>query len=194
MSAVLNVVQGFYYLTDIGRAPSPDRSADSEEEYGYGSGLLYLDGMGIVVLTGTRFGPIKLGVDVHEREPDLSLAGWSEVVEVSRNAWSGAVAPLEPFVGEQPDLPVLRLAPGSWYRARVHARGRDEARLQGGSYERLRAGIVEPAEEHLVQLWPAPRAPEVRHKLMDQEGEIRRRQEAEIARAKAARGEGGPAS
>ncbi|MEU6413807.1 hypothetical protein [Microbispora sp. NPDC046933] len=48
--------------------------------------------------------------------------------------------------------------PGS-YRLRVHARGRD--------MEWRELAPSEPGEEHLIQIWPAPPADEVIHKLED---------------------------
>lgn len=171
MGSVVAVEQGQYWLTE----ENWDETAQFESISGYGNGLLAFHGHTLVVSTGTYWAPLELTVEISDDEPALRLEEWDEVVEVSNITTTGSVAVKELFGDVRHDLPMLGVAPNTWYRARVHARGRDEADLKERYYEE----IVEPVEKHLVQLWPAPRAEEIRHKLTDQYGEVMRAQEAE---------------
>ncbi|GGR45911.1 hypothetical protein GCM10010219_59390 [Streptomyces netropsis] len=54
-----------------------------------------------------------------------------------------------------------------WWRMRFHARGRDD------SLDNPVAGqIVESAEQYLILVWPAAKAPEICHKVTDRAGEL----------------------
>lgn len=86
------------------------------------------------------------------------------MVELSQRSGTGtvAVADLDGLVRD--DLAALRLGPSGWFRLRTDARGRDEA------VAHIR--VTEPVEEHLLQLWPAPEADEVRHRLSNRHGRM----------------------
>jgi hypothetical protein len=103
------------------------------------------------ILTGTKYGPVRLTVEIHD-EP-VSAEGvedlWSEVVEVGFRADSGEVE-FRTWGGER--ISSLELLPPGWWRLRAHARGRDEAHDR--SWDPYLT--EEPAEEHLIQFWPGP--------------------------------------
>lgn len=137
------------------------------------NGLLHLVEGDVMILTGTAEGPVRLTVETHSDAPPLDLEGWEDIVEVSQRSdversatGEIAVAPL--FDGPVEGLPVLTLPDRTTIRIRVHARGRDAA----AKYNM----IEEPIEEHLLQVWPAPEADEICHRLTDRYGETSRRQ------------------
>ncbi|BCJ47870.1 hypothetical protein GCM10010168_22290 [Actinoplanes ianthinogenes] len=95
--------------------------------------------------TGLHTGDVPVRIEVHDREPDIDDV-WQEVVEVSfrplgrqvrLGIWGDAPIPL-------PDLDVRD------YRVRLGVIGFDNE-----DEER-----TEPAERYLIQLWPAPPAPD----------------------------------
>lgn len=115
----------------------------------------------LIVRTGTPWGALRLIVEVHETAPEPDIEAWEEVVEVSLRSLSGELA----FATCESGLtrygtPEIAMAPRTWCRVRVHARGRDV----GDQYV---DSVPEPVEEHLVQIWPAEPAPTVAHKLTD---------------------------
>ncbi|MFH8387530.1 hypothetical protein ACH4E7_42695 [Kitasatospora sp. NPDC018058] len=61
-------------------------------------------------------------------------------------------------------LPSLSAAGAGSYRLRVHVRGRNEGLDLEDNYG-------DPVEFYLIQAWPAPVTPEIRHKLTDRRGE-----------------------
>ncbi|MER7768714.1 hypothetical protein [Kitasatospora sp. NPDC096140] len=118
------------------------------------------------ILTGTAFGNIALTYEPCPTEPALHLDGWDDVVEVgmvfatTRAGFAGHGFQDDPIT----TLPPLSAAgPGS-YRVRVHVRGRNEGLDLEDNYG-------DPVEFYLVQAWPAPVAPEIRHKLTDRRSE-----------------------
>ncbi|MEC4018301.1 hypothetical protein [Streptomyces sp. H27-D2] len=137
------------------------------------------------VVTGTSYGDVDVAFEVSGTEPPLRTDGWDEVVETSLY-FPG----LGPMVGgpvtDDLDLVPL-LGPDEeyqWWRFRIHARGRDAASAAGDIYADEGDTVL---EQHLLQGWPAPREPEVRHKLTDQFGTRSRTLDPEsYARAKAA--------
>ncbi|MFF4384567.1 hypothetical protein [Kitasatospora sp. NPDC001547] len=117
------------------------------------------------ILTGTAFGKIALTFEPCQTEPSLTLDGWEDVVDVSMTF----TTPRAGFVGHgfQDDpitsLPYLSApGPGS-YRVRVHVRGRNEGLDLEDNYG-------DPVESYLIQAWPHPVNPEIRHKLTDRRG------------------------
>lgn len=133
-----------------------------------GNGLLEAITEGTVsVLAGTGEGPLRLTVETHDGPPPLVLDDWEEVVEVSEFSGPGLVAVSELMQAPRDDLPQLRLPPNSWIRIRGRARGRDEAAAR----DRL-SPDEDPIEEHLLQMWPAPEAEDVCHRVTDEVGQI----------------------
>lgn len=138
---------------------------------GGGNGLIWPGRGAATIATGLEDGPVRITVDARATEPPLDLEDWEEVIEVSIQ-FDTDEADLESLGGtvdEDPqETPLCAVGPG-WYRVRLHARGRDRA-----------AEIAdleldeEPVEEHLIQTWPAPQAPEIRHKMTDAYGAERR--------------------
>ncbi|GAB7189000.1 hypothetical protein ATKI12_8831 [Kitasatospora sp. Ki12] len=117
------------------------------------------------ILTGTAFGKIALTYEACPTEPALTLDGWDDIVDVSMTF----TTPMASFVGHGfHDDPITSLphlsapGPGS-YRVRVHVRGRNEGLNLEDNYG-------DPVEFYLVQAWPHPVVPEVRHKLTDRRG------------------------
>ncbi|MBB5109437.1 hypothetical protein [Streptomyces spectabilis] len=166
-----------------------------------GNGLVSINSEGTYasVLTGTPYGALEVSFDTCPGEPELDCTGWDEVVEVSL-----CLPGHGPLVGDpvSDDTTLVPLLPGhgpapieatdsgedlddeedegrddaQWWRFRFHARGRDTT-----------ADPHSPPERHFVQIWPAPRAGEIRHKLTDQTGHRTRNPDPEYyAQAKAA--------
>lgn len=156
--------------------PTPDRLAVQDGQYAIWDGVSDLfppdpggeNGLvgsapGLaVVITGTQCGNIGLRVQVSAVEPELDIDQWDEVVEVSLATEAGPLNVTSGGSGPRQWSALSDGRPGS-YRIRVHARGRDSG---------ARADVVtrNPVEEHLVQIWPAPAAPTVIHKITDEVG------------------------
>ena len=137
------------------------------------NGLFQLAEGNVLILTGTADGPLRLTVETSSEAPPVEVEGWDDVVEVSqrsdtRRSATGEIAVAPLFDGPVEGLPQLTLPSGSAIRIRIHARGRDEAAKYWG--------VEEPIEEHLLQMWPAPEADDVCHRLSDKYGEISRAQ------------------
>ena len=128
-------------------------------------------------MTGTPHGDLEVTFDVRDSEPPLDTDSWDETVDISMYFSGQGPMVGDPVPDDLLDVPLLGDEEHyQWWRFRFHARGRDTAQVPDG-----------PPEEHLVQAWPAPRAPEVRHKLTDQTGYRRRNPDPDhYARTKAA--------
>jgi hypothetical protein len=125
------------------------------------NGLVFAADGCVVLLTGINLGLVTVTADFRQDEPPLDLEAWDEVVDVSARFLNGPATFESPDVlGGRPEYP--RLPPGS-YRLRVHARNRDAAHAAVYALE-------EPIEEFMISAWPAPPAPEVRHKQTDNVG------------------------
>jgi hypothetical protein len=123
------------------------------------------------VLTGINSGKIALAYERLETEPELQLVEWDDVVEVSMTF----ATPRGGFVGHDfqgdpiDSLPSISASGAGSYRLRVHVRGRSEG-------IELEDNFGDPVEFYLVQSWPSPVVPEIRHKLTDACGEYVRGQ------------------
>ncbi len=164
-----------YVLLDTD-AEAPDEDIDSTRA---GNGLVTVNTEGTYasVKTGIPHGDLEVTFDVQNSEPALNTDGWDEVVDISLYFSGQGPMAGEPVGDDLIDVP---LHGGEnnyrWWRFRFHARGRDTDFDPAG-----------PLEEHLVQVWPAPRAPEARHKLTDQTGHRSRNPDPDYyAQAKAA--------
>lgn len=99
------------------------------------------------VETGLHTASLPLTVEIHDLEPPL-CAGWDDVAEVSVPVPAGVLLVTDtPVPNVFPNL--TPHGPGT-YRIRAHANGR-EASHQGS----------DTAEHHLLQIWPAPHAPDL---------------------------------
>ncbi len=85
---------------------------------------------------------------LHE-PPPFDAGSWEDVVEVSISVPHGVSPRWRSWAGERGGP--LDLPPGS-YRVRVSARGRD-----GGRQRALADG---PVDSYLLEMWPAPAAPD----------------------------------
>lgn len=145
--------------------------------YTGGNGLISIRGDDnfAVVLTGTSFGNITVGLELLDQSLALDLSSWDEVVEVSmrfgttRGGLNGTDAPGDPIRR----LPKISSRGPGVYRIRVHARGRDLGQARGDNFG-------DPVEEFLLQAWPSRELEsEERHKLTDRYGlAVRNRQSA----------------
>lgn len=155
----MHIAEGQYEISD----DDPYREF-GQPGPGGASGLVGVEPGVAVVLTGTQFGNVLMGVQAGESDPGLDTGRWDEVVEVSLVSGPGGQG-LNVSSGGNKHEGFWQLTPpgaGS-YRVRVHARGRDTG-------ADLDVVDDEPVEEHLVQIWPAPAAPEVVHKTTDEFG------------------------
>lgn len=120
--------------------------------YGQRNGLCgAADPGGLFLTTGTHTGPVPLRVETHASLPEVGPE-WEEVVEVSFDFASTDVTILG-WAGDSSDDVALP-ATGT-YRIRYCANGLDEA------HDRT-AWEEDPARDrYLIQLWPAPPAPDV---------------------------------
>lgn len=159
----LRVADGYYWVG----------SADPTREFvvpdpGGANGLVGVCPGVAMVVTGTQFGNVSVGVQAGESDPGLDTGPWDEVVEVSLVTGPDAQA-LSVTSDADESTQFLDLTPpgaGS-YRVRVHARGRD-----AGTERDVVSG--RPVEEHLIQVWPAPAASETICKTTDEFGAAHR--------------------
>jgi hypothetical protein len=136
----VEVQDHFYWICESGTFPT------TVDLTGSGTGLINVQDGTAAVITGTGMGPVDVRTESLHNRPEELASGWDEVAEASL-ASSGQPLVIVNFDGFIcATLPVD--GPGS-YRLRVHARGRDAANEHVTS-------LVEPLEEHLLQLWPAP--------------------------------------
>lgn len=149
-SDVINSLWGMYMVSDpwVQRLP-PD--LDAGDPWGI-NGLIGLTTPSAgTIVTGTKYGPVRLTVEVHDERVSASGIGnvWSEIVEVCFEIRSGQF-----LVSDWNGEPIHRLQdlPLGTYRLRVHARGRDE----GAARQWDPLLTEEPVEEHLLQLWLGP--------------------------------------
>jgi len=148
---VINSDWGMYFLADEWQG---GESADND----MGVGAAQVNGFfgmrtpwSCTALTGTRYGPVRLTVEVHDEHPAAQGIGdhWSEIVEVGFRVRSGEIK-IRQWGGEP--ITTLELLPVGWWRLRAHARGRDE----GHARSRDPSCTEEPVEEHLIQFWLGP--------------------------------------
>jgi hypothetical protein len=141
---VVPVSHHLFFLTDGSNVPvAPLTTAN---------GLVDVQPGAAVIRTGIHSGVVRLTVEARSRPPqDVPTGDWEAIVEVSLDAPAGrmAVSALMDDVTD-PFPPLTQAGPGS-YRARVHARGRDTD---------IDSTAFEPVEDYLIQVWPAPPAPQ----------------------------------
>jgi hypothetical protein len=161
VSARLHVQDGQYMIGDSVCDLVPPAPGGSSGLVGLRPGLA-------VVIAGTQFGNVAVSVEVTDAAPDLDTAGWDEVVEVSLTTSANGTG-LGIISGGQGPGKLSGLTPagpGS-HRLRLHARGRDN-----GASRDVVTG--KPVEEHLIQIWPGPAAPQAVHKTTDEYGRLMR--------------------
>ncbi|GIF75610.1 hypothetical protein [Asanoa siamensis] len=141
----LHVHYRFVNLTEEGEAPDLSRASGGQR-----NGLCGAAEPGaLAMVTGLHTGEVPFVVTWHDTEPPVDDA-WEEIVEVSFDPPSADLA-LSAFE----DFHEIRLPSVQSVRARFCARGMDEA---GDKDVRL---ADEPAlDSYLLELWPAPPAPD----------------------------------
>jgi hypothetical protein len=155
----LHVADGYYWVS----------AGDPGQEFvvpdpGGANGLVGVSPGLAMVITGTQFGHVSIGVQAGESDPGLDTDRWDEVVEVSLVSGPGGQGLSVTSDGDASHGFLDLTPPGAGsYRVRVHARGRDI----GADLDVVED---EPVEEHLVQIWPAAATPEVIHKTTDEVG------------------------
>ena len=100
----------------------------------------------VAIYTGIHLGPVHLVLERHGNPPEPEWESWGDVVEIAVDVPGGALqaGALMDDVPESLAEPVTE-HPGT-YRARIHARGRDNA---------VDLATSDPVEHYLVQLWPS---------------------------------------
>jgi hypothetical protein len=163
ISSRLRVEDGQYWIAD----DDPGATFALPDPGGSNGLVGVVPGLAVVV-TGTQFGDLGVSVQLGDREPELDISGWDEVVEVSFACGQAGHGLGITSGGMGPDeLQALTPAGAGTYRIRAHVRGRDAG---------ADADVVEgkPIEVHLLQIWPAPTATEVIHKVTDRYGQALR--------------------
>lgn len=126
----------FAVVEDGAEAGTPDFSEN---------GLVVGLSGGVMIRAGQQSGDAGVHLMISEGEPELDLAGWQDVVDVSWTATAGHATAAGLHDGTHP-------WPGS-FRARVSASGRDDER-----------------SNFRIEVWPAPAAAPVNHRLSDRCG------------------------
>ena len=127
----------------------------SEDRPEIAPGLLEADGVSGSVVVAAEW-EVPLRVQLLQSRPAEQADSWEDVVEFSLTTQDDLR--IWPLFDEPLDPDLAHAGPGT-YRLRLHARGRDKTE-EAYSLE----GIPDPeadelsAEEHLLQVWPAPPA------------------------------------
>ncbi|MER6093364.1 hypothetical protein [Streptomyces bluensis] len=160
-TARIRVSHHQYVLFDTDAEP-PSREIDDRLA---GNGLVAVNAQGTyaAVTTGTPYGDVEVTFAVSLSPPPLLLDSWDDAVEVSLFFSGQGPMAGEPTTDDVVDVPLFgEPEDHQWWRFRIHARGRNAPSpaatptAQGTTHE-----------QHLIQVWPAPRAAEIRHKLTD---------------------------
>jgi hypothetical protein len=149
-----------YYLSDHNVIPEGVGLSQAFQ----GNSLVGAGGGHLAVVCGTHTGRIRITVDVRDDEPAPDFDAWSMAVDISHHSNTGRTRLCEWDVGGRPEPGNLTPAGPGWYRVRVRARGRDAARAAGTAC----IDADPPLEEHTVNIWPAPPAPDVVHRADDE--------------------------
>jgi len=131
-----------FFLADDGVRPPP--------LFHYDNSLVALEPGFAAINTGIAQGDVRLTVEIHQHAPPVDLDDWEDAVEVTVEATQGHMV-VAAVMADAPALPTLTPHGPGYYRARVHARGRDTA---------VDHVVFEPVEDYLIQVWPAPAAPQ----------------------------------
>lgn len=106
---------------------------------------------GIMVRTGTFYGPVAITVETYESAEEATPDdGEWEIIQEVRLVAKGPNLRVKTDGGVEIELPQLHLAPGEAAGVRIHARGVEQAAEV--QEIRLRDGAI---EHHLLQLWLA---------------------------------------
>jgi hypothetical protein len=141
----------FYLDSSDGAAP------DMQEAFaGQSNGLCGAGCPGLLFLMiGPHTAEVRFRVEVHDAPPRFD-EGWEDIVEVSFTPITTELL-LASCMGEGYDLPDLRQL--GVHRVRYSAAGMDEAREAEANLAEP-GPDEEPLDRYLLQLWPAPFAPD----------------------------------
>jgi hypothetical protein len=120
----------------------------------WSTGLIVTMDTGATIYTGVDRGIVRVSVELRGTAPaDIDTEAWDDIVEASINAPHGRLRVHLLEYGPDrtaPDLPLLSTTGPGTYRMRAHARGRDD---------HFDAVWMQPSEDYLLTLWPAPPQP-----------------------------------
>jgi hypothetical protein len=151
-----------YYLGDpddpasplyTGKMPTPDATG------------LVASGGGVEITCGVHIGDVHVTVEVWPDSPPVVLDAWDDAAETSATWAGGHIEVIGGSTDDVPGFPVELPSGAGTYRVRAYVRGRDAGEDRGQD---------DPPEEHVVQIWPAPAAPETLLKATDQVGSMAR--------------------
>jgi hypothetical protein len=152
----LNVMAWQFYLLDAEETPASIIPVPADAA---SAGIIDTVPGATVMWTGLRQGTVPLTVSIAPDDPGADLQGYQDVAEVSHRSPTGqlSIAVLTDTVRALPPL-----AGSGDYRLRYHVRGADAAHTSG-----------DPADQCLLQIWPAPRARPVVRQIVSQWGSSR---------------------
>ncbi len=111
---------------------------------------------GEVIVTGISDGDVIVTVAKYARPPPVKDEAWDTVVEVSVLSAEAELCVCS-LDAEPPPIPPMTSEAGT-YRVLAHAAGRDSA------YD---LATSEVTEHYLLEVWPAPPAPQILYKQSD---------------------------
>ncbi|MEU9207747.1 hypothetical protein AB0D27_07270 [Streptomyces sp. NPDC048415] len=133
------VPEGTFGVLDAGEIPV--QTAD------WSNGLTAPMSHGALIATGIHTGQVRVTAEALNGPPDTSAdEAWEEVVEVSVHAPAGRLQVESLEDGPVPGHPLLSPSGPSWYRLRVHARGRSILPDKVAT---------SPVEDYLLLAWPS---------------------------------------
>jgi hypothetical protein len=158
---VINSLWSMFIVRDDGGFLPGAPATDAPDAWG-ANGLIGMPARSYAtIVTGTRYGPVRLTVETHDSPPPVDLDAWTDIVEVTFEVVSGVV-----LVTDWNGEPVQELdVPVGPIRVRVHVRGRDEGQATEWDYD-----DPNPVEDHLVQFFPGDGG-EIIHKATDRLGQ-----------------------
>jgi hypothetical protein len=136
----LNVTAWQFYLLDDRETPASIIPVPADAA---STGIIDTAPGATVFWTGLRQGTVPLAVIIAPGDPGADLQGYQDVAEVSHRSPTGRLS-VAVLAGAVSALPPLA---GGDYRLRYHVRNADAAHSSG-----------DPADQCLLQIWPAPRA------------------------------------
>jgi hypothetical protein len=136
-----------------GDITSPDRT-----------GLVAIARGAVAITCGVHVGDIMVAVEVWQEPPAAELVSWDDAAEGSVVWESACVTLVGASVDGASEIEIaLPPSPTGSYRVRAHVKNRD------GGEDR---DDEDPVEQHLLQIWAAPPAPEALLKATDEVGNL----------------------
>ncbi|MEN3535743.1 hypothetical protein AAH991_11565 [Microbispora sp. ZYX-F-249] len=133
-------------VEDCGTAYLADgESIEDVETPAHSAGIIEVEKSCVTLRITHQWGPADFTVTVADRDPGADREGYEDIVEVSYVSGSGRLE-LTGFSFDEHvmhPLPALPAGPGA-YRIRYHVKGLDSE------------GTQDAADDHYLQIWPAP--------------------------------------